>query len=261
LVTTLAFVLLFFFNAELGGDHAERRYVAALRWLVIASLLLLPVLIGVAARGLWLRVGQHGWTVNRLWALLVIAMLGAYAFGYAVMILRRRGLPHTLLGRWNTVLAAVLTAALVLVISPVLDFRRVAAASQVARLERGAVAPEEFDAWYLRRLGRYGAEALERVQSGTLAAQSSELRERIDDALADRPPRLPNVAPAQLADRIVTVPGADPPEDLKSLLVGQSLAQNLCAQARTTCSLVPIVLDGEKWWVFYGTVDADMRTA
>lgn len=204
LVTVLVLVLLFFFNAELGGDYEGRSHTAPLRWLSIAALLLLPALIGIAALGLSMRVGQHGWTANRLWALFVIAMLGAYAVGYAVLILRRRGLPHAALGRWNTVLAIALTAALVLVISPVLDFRRVAAASQVARLERGAVEPLELDAWYLLSLGRYGRQALEALRAGPVAARSPELRERIDDALAGRRSRFPprTVPPEQIADRL-----------------------------------------------------------
>src|SRR5690606_7518415 len=126
----------------------------------------------------------HGLTVARLWGVLVTVFLGAFSVGYAAILVRYRGrLQLPALHRWNTVLAFALAVTVCAVNLPPLDFHRIAADAQVERLESGAVADADFDAFHLRwDLGRYGRERLEALRDSELAAQDDALRARIDDA-------------------------------------------------------------------------------
>lgn len=257
LVTMLVIVMLFFFNAELGSDQAQRQRFAPLRWLVTVALVVLPAAVAIAGWGLSQRVLQHGWTVDRLLALFVIGMLGAYAFGYAMMILYRRGIPHAALGRWNTVLAVVLVALLVLVISPVLDFKRIAAAHQLVRLERGAVESAQFDVWYLTGLGRYGTQALETLQSSAVAERDPELLRRVERALAGA--RREPLQPQVMSHRIEPAPGSSPPAELTTLLSEQDVLGAVCRQQEMTCRLAPLDYESERWWLLYVTAERDSQ--
>ena len=63
-----------------------------------SSVALLP-LVALAAYGLWLRVDQHGWTPERIFAAACVLVAACYALGYLVSAalsgLRLRGLEAT----------------------------------------------------------------------------------------------------------------------------------------------------------------------
>lgn len=159
LLWLLAFVT-FFLNA-VYAPGAEDPYPRWLGRLLPAAVLLLPVVALLASWGLWIRIDQYGLTVDRFWALVVWGMLAAFAFAYAGMVLRLRARWRDGLGPVNLVMSLLLVAILVLAHSPLLDPKALSAASQLARLERGAVALEDLDLQYFRRsLGRPGWRAL-----------------------------------------------------------------------------------------------------
>src|SRR5690606_39717959 len=92
---------------------------------------------------LGLRIGQYGWTVDRLWGVLAASVLAAHAFGYAWAALSRKDPWLAKLEPVN-VTAALLGVALVLLAnSPVLDPQRIAAHSQVERLLDVKSAPDD----------------------------------------------------------------------------------------------------------------------
>ncbi|SFS90311.1 DUF4153 domain-containing protein [Brevundimonas viscosa] len=167
LVLAAAAALIVLINAAYQDGRPENRPPLAVRLAVqVGSLLLLPLIV-IAFLGLALRIGQHGLTPDRIIAL-ACALVGAvFAVGYAWASLRtflRRGdwmrpvEPTTLAG------AVVAFGLIVALFSPLLDPARLSVADQVARLERGAVAPEAFDYAFLRFGSRTaGQGALERL--------------------------------------------------------------------------------------------------
>lgn len=138
-------------------DHAPP---AVLRWAGrVAAGLILPLMM-IAAYALYLRVAQHGWTVDRILAATCIAIGGLYGLGYLRATLALGGwLKH--LEPANVGIAVVTVATILALLSPLADPARIAVASQVDRLLSGRVVPERFDFASLRRWGgRYGDAAL-----------------------------------------------------------------------------------------------------
>jgi hypothetical protein len=122
-------------------------------------------LAAFAAVSMGIRVGQHGLSPERLWALIAIAVAVAYGVAYWAGLARGfKGGWAERLRRANLHLAAV-TCVLALVLAlPLVDFGGVSARSQIARLDRGAVSAEDFDYAALRwDFGDAGRRALARL--------------------------------------------------------------------------------------------------
>ena len=139
-------------------------YVRPVHMGLMVGVVLLPVICALACYGLFLRVGQYGWTIARLWALLLVALMACFSVGYAYVILRSLGDWHKRLPDINRYMSWVVLGSLLLTASPLLDFRAISAWSQISRYESGAVS--EIDLEYLReRLGRPGQRRLEALQA------------------------------------------------------------------------------------------------
>jgi hypothetical protein len=160
-----------------GVDSAR----PALRRLLGAALLTLPAYAVIAAIALSLRVQQYAWTVDRLWAAVLVFVAAAYAFAYATSVfVRHRGRWLGLLPAANTAVALAVVAVLLATQSPLLDFRSITVASQLARLEDPGVELESFDFEYFRwELGRPGYEALAAVKAHPRVAASPATVERV----------------------------------------------------------------------------------
>jgi hypothetical protein len=139
--------------------------------------LALPVLAGIAVWSIWLRVGQHGWSPERLF-LAVIAGLGlAYGVVYAVAVLRGAGwMGRIRQGNLGLALAIIAVAALWL--TPLLNAEAISARNQLARFEAGKTAVADLDLRALEQWGKPG----ERV----LAVLAERAKEPGQEALAAR---------------------------------------------------------------------------
>ena len=128
----------------------------------LSALALVPLTL-LAAYALALRVGQYGWTVDRI-ALACCVVVGvAYAGGYALAVFRKGPWLH-FLEICNFAVALFGLGILFAYFSPIADPARIAVASQVSRLEAGKVAPAKFDFPYLRWNGeRFGKAALDKL--------------------------------------------------------------------------------------------------
>jgi hypothetical protein len=174
LLNAAATMILLINAAYQDGAYAAPRFMRATIRLAAAPLAGVVIL---AALGLWLRVNQYGFTPARVLAATELFIVSVYAVGYAAAALKP--------GRWMRLLepvniaAAIAVAALLsALMTPVLSPARVSVASQLSRIERGAVEPDAFDFNFLlsARAGKWGERALER-----LAARSGSPR---DDRIA-----------------------------------------------------------------------------
>jgi hypothetical protein len=145
-----------------GGSAASRP--AVLRWSARVAALLLAPLVGLAGYAVFLRVGQHGLTPDRVVAIACVAVAALLAGGYAWAAVAKPWLkPIEITNLGAAVLAVVLATAL---FTPIADPARLAVADQVRRLKSGAVAPDAFDFVSLRYDGLlYGLRALERLRA------------------------------------------------------------------------------------------------
>ena len=125
--------------------------------LVYVGIVFLPLVTALAAHALYLRVDQHGWSVDRCWGAVTCALFGIFSLAYVWLILRKRDAWPSGLGRVNRVLGLLVLAVMLLANSPLLDFRAISLASQWARVESGEVAVRDFDFYYVKwNLGRPG---------------------------------------------------------------------------------------------------------
>ena len=165
LLLWLTALLLFFVNAVYRAGDEPVAYPPWVQLLVCLGVAATPLLCALSFYGLWLRVDQYGLTVERCWGLLVWALLTAFSLGYTWGV-ARRGLawPRTL-AAVNTGMGLAVLALMLLVSTPLLDFRKLSLASQVARVERGGITWQNFDFLYARRaLGRPGYRFLEELR-------------------------------------------------------------------------------------------------
>lgn len=151
----------------------------------IAALLPAPLIL-IAAYGLALRVGQHGWTPDRVAAAACLLVGAAYAGGYAFAALRP--------GRWlaamertNVITAVLAVAVLLALFTPLVDPARLSVNSQVRRLHAGRIAPDSFDYAFLKPDPvAYGRRALDRLKADAnpaiakAAAAADRLQSRVD---------------------------------------------------------------------------------
>ncbi len=179
------FVVLFINGLFQRGD--SEREGGLVRWSMTLPMLALPIFSAICAWSLYLRVDQHGWTVDRIWAVLIIVVMSMYATGYAAAAARnliRRAHDFAWVAPANIATALSILLLIVLVNSPLLSPVSVAANSQVARLLDGKVAAANFDYNYLRfSLGRVGLEKLQFLKEVETHPESELIRQRAEQAL------------------------------------------------------------------------------
>jgi hypothetical protein len=144
-------------------------------WLRRAALLLVVCVLPLAffaALSMGQRIGQYGWTPERIWGVVAVGI--AIAYGLAAIWATWIG------GRdWDdelrplqTKLAIGLCGLALFLALPIVDFGAISAKSQLARLEAGKVKAEEFD-WAAMAFdfGPAGRRTLERIAGSRPASQ------------------------------------------------------------------------------------------
>lgn len=164
----MALAVLFANCAYQDGEHEA--YPQGLARSLQGAWLALLVVVGVAWWALVLRVAQHGWSEDRLWAALVATLAAVYALGYALSWLRRDRWMATM-GVTNIVAALLLCMGLLVYVAPPTHVRKLAVAAHLAHVQQQKVGADgktmEPDWHYLRwESGRYGREALQALAAG-----------------------------------------------------------------------------------------------
>jgi hypothetical protein len=132
-------------NAVIGDGPEDVADDRALRWGATALALVILPLAVIAAIATALRVGQYGFTPDRLWALTFVAIACAYGIAYLAAVIRRRQGWADAARPANLGLAFVLGGIALFLATPILSFNAISTRDQVARLETGRIAPEKFD--------------------------------------------------------------------------------------------------------------------
>ncbi|NEX45665.1 DUF4153 domain-containing protein [Pseudotabrizicola algicola] len=142
-----------------------------------ATALMLPLLAGLGAWAVWVRVAQYGWTPERVFAAQVAVLGLGYGVLYALAVLRGAGWMARV-RQANVVMALALMAVAALALTPILSAERLSVGSVMTRLEDGRLPVAEFEPALLDRWGKPGAQAR--------AALQEKAAEPGQDALARR---------------------------------------------------------------------------
>ncbi len=212
LVLSAAAALIILINTAYQDGRADNLPPVILRVTVRVAAVLLTPLVVIAFWGLALRIGQHGLTPDRIIAVACAVIGAAYAAGYGFAALspfwRKAAGWMQPLERTNVATAVLEIAVILALFSPIADPARLSVADQMARLERGAVKPDEFDYRFLRfQSGKAGEAALARLvrSPDPVIARSARnvmaVENRWDDVDVGSPNRTPQyeVAPAGAA--------------------------------------------------------------
>lgn len=184
LMLGLAGLTILLFNAYWQDGIDGEKFAKWLLWPIEAALLAMPVLIVLSAYAMSLRIAQYGWTKDRVWAVLLIVLMGIYAFGYAGVVMNRR-CGHWLSAARNVNIsgAVVLVFMLLLMATPILDPARIAVNSQMNRLLKSSTTIPDFDFQYLRfEGGKYGDRALKDLMKLTGHPQAETIRRNAEAA-------------------------------------------------------------------------------
>ena len=151
-------------NAVAGNSEEDEARSPLVRFAGVGLVAVMLPLAAVAAVSLGKRIGQYGYTPERLWALVFVIVASAFALGYLVSLLRGRFAWPTPLRRANVGLAAGLCIFALFLALPIVSFGSVSARDQLARLRDGRTPPERFD-WAAMRFdfGPAGRKALEEL--------------------------------------------------------------------------------------------------
>jgi hypothetical protein len=172
-------------NAVIGNTAEEEAKGRILRLSAMAlAAVMLPLAI-VAAISTWLRIDQHGLTPERLWAAVFVGAVLAIAATYLCTVARGRLGWSARARPANVKLALAISAAALLLATPLINFGAIATRDQLARLEAGKVAPDQFD-WAALRFdfGPAGRDALARLSRSGPAVWRAQARQAL--ALEDR---------------------------------------------------------------------------
>ena len=140
---------LFFVNAVYQTGR-NLPYPLLVHRLLSPAIALLPIVSALALYGLYLRIDDYGLTVARCWAFSIFLILALFSGGYAWTVVRGRAAWPQHLGQVNRVMGWIVLATMLLVNSPLLDFRSMSLASQLARVEAGEIELREFDFHYAK---------------------------------------------------------------------------------------------------------------
>jgi len=181
LVLSAAGALIVLINTAYQDGRPDTLPPVVLRIAVrVASVLLTPLIL-IALWGLALRIGQHGLTPDRIIASACALVGVAYAAGYGFAALIPFARPVAWmkpLERTNVVAAVLQVVLIVALFSPLADPARISVTDQMARLERGKIAPDKFDYRFLRfDSGKAGQTALARLAASAdpaIAAQAKK---------------------------------------------------------------------------------------
>ncbi|WP_132986500.1 DUF4153 domain-containing protein [Luteimonas terricola] len=249
-------LLVAFTNSVLQDGEGERPYPAWLRRLVDAGLVVLPLYALLALYALWLRIHQHGWTTDRVWAVLLAVIVAGYAFGYAWAVLRGRDNWLAAIRPVNRVMSLAVVTLALLANTPLLDPHRIAVGSQLQRLADGRTAADDFDlAWLRHDSGRRGYEATLSLRDHPSWAGDAERLAELERVIA-RPSRWgtareaeaesPTRDSSQLRAQVRLAEGAVAPDDSwwDALAAGRFGKQD-CSGATDECILLTPDLDGD----------------
>ncbi|MBD1202871.1 MAG: DUF4153 domain-containing protein [Rhodobacteraceae bacterium] len=143
---------------------------------VMAGLLPLPVaLAGIALAE---RVGQHGWTPERVFAALAVLAAAGYGLAYLAAVLRGAGWAMRL-RRANRALPPLVVLLAALWLTPLINAEAISARSQMARYDGGAVPAQDLDLAALERWGKSGQAALARLAELAAAPEHAALAQRL----------------------------------------------------------------------------------
>ena len=165
LLLTCAAGALILANDVIGAREADERRNPLLRYsaMVLAAVILPLAILAAVATGL--RIGQYGYTPERLWAVVFVGVALCWGLAYfGALAIRRLGWTR-LVRQANLVLACAVCVLGLVLATPLINFNAISMRDQVARLKDGRTPVDKFDwAALAFDFGKPGRDALAQLR-------------------------------------------------------------------------------------------------
>ena len=168
-----------------------------------ALAVVMPLPVGLAIWALATRVGQHGWTPGRVFAVGVAVAMAGYGVLYLAAVLRGAGWMRRI-RQANLVMAGGIMVLAALWLTPLINAEAISARSQLARYEAGLTAAGDLDVAALSGWGKAGAAAVARLEALTQEPGHEDLALRLAAAAAGGMPAM-DEAPEALLEALRAV--------------------------------------------------------
>jgi hypothetical protein len=230
ILLSLLLSILLFVNAVFQDGEGTAPYGPLLRRGVEATLVVMPILVGLTLYSMNLRIVQYGFTPERYYAIVFAIVFGGYSVGYAWSVVRARCVWLGSIRQFNVALSFVVFGLAFALHSPLMDPLKRSAEDQERRFLNGTTDVGHFDFGTMRfELGHHGQAVLDRLallkdhpDHGQITAQLARLQ-KVQHKWEWKTPAPPPTAPeAILAKVTVYPPGHAIPADLLSAFGDQS---------------------------------------
>lgn len=178
------------------GNECVPRFRSWLSGLVLAGVLLLNVFSLSSVYGILVRVNQYSWSMDRLYGFSIALFLAVVVLAYSVALLWKRSGWAELLGPVNKAGLLTLIAVILVISSPLADFKQITANSILAGIEKGRIKVTSDIRYTLEGLGKRGEAVL------TVLNDNPEYRKALTYSSYDQDNR------RTLQDVLLTVPGS-----------------------------------------------------
>lgn len=156
---------LIFINFVYGDGSTLYQFRKGLNAFVLINILLLNVFSGLSLYGILVRVNQYSWSVERLYAFTIALFLALVVFAYSLAIIRKKTTWMTSLGAINKIGILSLIAIILIINSPIANFKTITINSIVAGVNNGKIKVNSSLAYDLKQLGAEGKLAFEQLNS------------------------------------------------------------------------------------------------
>lgn len=178
------------------GNECVPRFRSWLSALVLAGVLLLNVFSLSSVYGILVRVNQYSWSMDRLYGFSIALFLAVVVLAYSVALLWKRSGWTELLGPVNKAGLLALMAVILVISSPLADFKQITANSILAGIEKGRIKVTSDIRYTLEGLGKRGEAVL------TVLNDNPEYRKALIYSSYDQDNR------RTLQEVLLTVPGS-----------------------------------------------------
>lgn len=225
-------------NAVIGNGKSDRSPNRVLQVSAMALIMTILPLAIISALSIGQRIGQYGWTPERIWGVIAVAVAMIYGAAGWWTLSKGRLEFDDLLRPLQTRLAIGLCGLALFLALPILDFGAISANSQMARFAAGRVPAAEFD-WRamafdfgpagrkrLQTIASSGAPDQRKLASAALASKDRyQVNEQVDQA----------ASAAKLGSMMRVVPeGTTLPAELRSAVA----ATRYCRVAPCVVTLI-----------------------
>jgi hypothetical protein len=258
LLLSLSMLLLILATVVWSPQRVLLPYPFPLRWLIRVALLVAPVYPLLTTWALWLRIGQYGWTPERLYAVLTTLVALVWAVGFCISVINPRRNPLSVQRYVTPAVALLALACLILIHTPILDPWRISVASHMARYHDGRITADQVSLHMLSQTGRKGREALVALQNDPQFTSDAKRQRDVNQLLAGQKGKADGLTAAILANVIQRAPGTPPLDNgLWQEMMKYKYRFETCTTENVACLLVSQDLngDGQPEAVVYQFVD------